>query len=512
MKASGNLLVSGSDSDGLSISNVKIYDASLAEVVDRSYLTTESFNLGAGKYYLVISDYRGGSFSAYSTQLTNPIVTPPPQPPPTTIKSMPWLSLLLSPKYKLIVKLTGSGSGFVSSDPEGINCGSDCTESFSKPNQVLTLTASANSGSTFTGWIGAGCSGTGTCQVTLDSAKEVAANFTLNYPFVVNKAGTGNGTVTSNPGGINCGSDCSESYLEGTVVTLSASVDVNSILTCWAGAGCSGNGTCQVTADSAKVVTATFQSTLILSSESESNDSKCTSNMITFGAPFTGQIASETDQDWFVLNNDMPRTVSVDFSIPSLEGYTTSDSWTVSVYNSNNTLLSQVNLEISNAPYNVSLPAAGLYYFVVTARSSYYFRTDQYKITVLSNDGIPLPDAETESNDTKDTADSITFGAPFTGQIASETDQDWFMLNNDMPRTVSVDFSIPSLAGYTTSDSWTVSVYNSDNTLLSQVNLEISNAPYNVTLPSAGLYYFVVTARSNYYFRTDQYQITVSSI
>jgi hypothetical protein len=86
------------------------------------------------------------------------------------------------------------------------------------------------------------------------------------------------------------------------------------------------------------------------------------------------------------------------------------------------------------------------------------------------------------------------------------------MLNNDMPRTVSVDFSIPSLAGYTTSDSWTVSVYNSDNTLLSQVNLEISNAPYNVTLPSAGLYYFVVTARSNYYFRTDQYQITVSSI
>jgi FG-GAP-like repeat len=42
-------------------------------------------------------------------------------------------------------------------------------------------------------------------------------------PLTVNKAGTGSGTVTSNPGGINCGSTCTASYASGTVVTLTAS-------------------------------------------------------------------------------------------------------------------------------------------------------------------------------------------------------------------------------------------------------------------------------------------------
>jgi hypothetical protein len=47
-------------------------------------------------------------------------------------------------------------------------------------------------------------------------------SFALN----VTKAGTGNGTVTSSPSGINCGIDCSEPYTSGTVVTLTAAPTV----------------------------------------------------------------------------------------------------------------------------------------------------------------------------------------------------------------------------------------------------------------------------------------------
>ena len=46
-------------------------------------------------------------------------------------------------------------------------------------NTSVTLTAAAATGSTFTGWSGAGCSGTGACTVTMDAAKNVTANFTL---------------------------------------------------------------------------------------------------------------------------------------------------------------------------------------------------------------------------------------------------------------------------------------------------------------------------------------------
>ena len=59
------------------------------------------------------------------------------------------------------------------------------------------------------------------------------------------KAGTGIGTVTSVPAGINCGTDCSEVVNYGTVVTLSAapSTGRGSVFSGWSGGGCSGTGT-----------------------------------------------------------------------------------------------------------------------------------------------------------------------------------------------------------------------------------------------------------------------------
>ena len=73
----------------------------------------------------------------------------------------------------------------------------------------------------------------------------------------VTKAGTGSGVVTSSPAGISCGADCSKGYTAGTVLTLTAAPDGNSSFAGWSGA-CSGTGTCLVTMDAAKTVTATF--------------------------------------------------------------------------------------------------------------------------------------------------------------------------------------------------------------------------------------------------------------
>jgi hypothetical protein len=80
----------------------------------------------------------------------------------------------------------------------------------------------------------------------------------IAYTLDVSKVGTGSGTVTSNPAGINCGPDCSEDYGYYTFVTLSAPVGTGPAFTGWSGSGCSGTGTCQVTMDTAKSVTATF--------------------------------------------------------------------------------------------------------------------------------------------------------------------------------------------------------------------------------------------------------------
>lgn len=68
---------------------------------------------------------------------------------------------------------------------------------------------------------------------------------------------TGSGTIGSTDGGIYCGSDCSESYIQGTPVYLSADPSDGYTFSGWSGA-CSGTGTCAVTMTSDRSVTANF--------------------------------------------------------------------------------------------------------------------------------------------------------------------------------------------------------------------------------------------------------------
>src|SRR3989338_4564096 len=73
--------------------------------------------------------------------------------------------------YTLTVTTSGTGSGNVTSSSADINCGSDCSKAYESGTSV-TLTAAADSGSVFTGWVG-GCSGTGDCTITIDANKSV---------------------------------------------------------------------------------------------------------------------------------------------------------------------------------------------------------------------------------------------------------------------------------------------------------------------------------------------------
>jgi hypothetical protein len=78
------------------------------------------------------------------------------------------------PAYSLTVSKQGPGT--VSGSPEGIICGSVCTASYLSGTEV-TLTAVPGRGAKFDGWSGGGCSGTGTCRVTLNTTMSVTATF-----------------------------------------------------------------------------------------------------------------------------------------------------------------------------------------------------------------------------------------------------------------------------------------------------------------------------------------------
>lgn len=112
--------------------------------------------------------------------------------------------------YSLTVTKNGTGSGAVTSDPQGLDCGSRCTESFTAATRV-TLTASPGPGSQFTAWSGA-CTGTAPCTVTMNAAANVTATFNALPPVNIGTlevtpfglpAGATSSIAVTGPGGFN---------------------------------------------------------------------------------------------------------------------------------------------------------------------------------------------------------------------------------------------------------------------------------------------------------------------
>ncbi|MGI8829971.1 MAG: InlB B-repeat-containing protein, partial [Candidatus Limnocylindria bacterium] len=159
--------------------------------------------------------------------------------------------------HDLDVSLAGAGAGSVSSDPAGIDCGADCAETY-PAGTAVSLTATPEPGSTFTGWSG-DCTGTGPCELSMDADHSVTATFTVvTHDLDVTLAGAGSGSVSSDPAGIDCSSDCSETYPDGTAVTLTAAPEPGSTFTGWS-ADCSGTASCELSMDADHSVTATFE-------------------------------------------------------------------------------------------------------------------------------------------------------------------------------------------------------------------------------------------------------------
>src|SRR5438132_2050352 len=101
--------------------------------------------------------------------------------------------------FALVVVRAGTGNGTViSATPTGISCGSACSAVYSSGTAV-TLTATAASDSSFSGWTGGGCSGTGACTVTVTAATTVIATFTVNGPLTLTSL-TPDSTAPQPPG------------------------------------------------------------------------------------------------------------------------------------------------------------------------------------------------------------------------------------------------------------------------------------------------------------------------
>lgn len=159
-------------------------------------------------------------------------------------------------KPQLSVATSGSGSGTVSGG--AIDCPGTCEVS-EWLGDTVTLSATADPGSTFTGWSGGDCGGTGECEVTFDGDQEVTAQFSkLPPPLEAILTVTVNGQGSVSGGGLDCPGTCAVSMPVGSTATLTATPAQGWTFSGWEGAGCSGADECAVTMLADQNVDATF--------------------------------------------------------------------------------------------------------------------------------------------------------------------------------------------------------------------------------------------------------------
>ncbi len=227
--------------------------------------------------------------------------------------------------------------------------------------------------------------------------------------------------------------------------------------------------------------------------ETEPNNILSEANSRILADTISGQVANDTDQDWFEVNLVAGTNYRIQFA--GSEG--SEGRWGVNVYDTSSSLLALMAVvdnssAVSNANLDIGVGAAGKYYVVV---ESYNFSvpTQPYAVTVITS---PISKVEIETNDSLLTADALTIAEAITGQVANDTDQDWFSFSATESTNYQILFEGSEDISDLASAEWNVNVYDSSNNLLASTPVDgsdvASSASLNVGIGAAGTYYIVV--------------------
>lgn len=167
-----------------------------------------------------------------------------------------WLTHLPQQRLTVTIQTTGTRTGVVRLvSPTSFECAQSCTLDLDQ-GLAATLVAAPRAGARFVRWQGA-CTGSSTCAVTLDSARNVTAVFGGTRFRLTTSVG-GKGTISSTPSGVSCPGRCSASFNAASSVRLRAAAAPGFRFAGWTGS-CHGTGACVVRLSRDRTVRATFR-------------------------------------------------------------------------------------------------------------------------------------------------------------------------------------------------------------------------------------------------------------
>jgi uncharacterized repeat protein (TIGR02543 family) len=217
----------------------------------------------------------GWSFSAWSGDLTGTV-----NPGTVTMDSNKVITATFT-EDQYTLSITLDGNGHVTKSPE------QTTYTY---GTIVTLTATADVGWTFSGWSGDVSGSTSPISITMDGNKGVTATFTGNqYTLTVDTVGSG--SVTKSPD--------QPTYAYNTVVTLTASPQAGWLLSQWSGDLTGSTNPATITITGNKAVTATFIRLLVDPEFSDSADDAALR-------------ANGAGQDWYESRQNVPTLLFLD--------------------------------------------------------------------------------------------------------------------------------------------------------------------------------------------------------
>jgi hypothetical protein len=160
------------------------------------------------------------------------------------------------PTRRVNVVKSGTGAGSVQDGTHAVVCGATCSAAFLQ-GETVTLTATPDADSIFTGWVGGGClAPTPTCSFSVAADTTVTASF-MRKTLTLSVLKAGSGTVTSVPAGIACGTRCRHRFLPGPL-TLTAKPAPGWRFDRWRGSYRGTRPRCRLTLTKGESVSASF--------------------------------------------------------------------------------------------------------------------------------------------------------------------------------------------------------------------------------------------------------------
>lgn len=260
------------------------------------------------------------------------------------------------------------------------------------------------------------------------------------HTLILSKSGSGTGTITDNTYRIDCGGVCRESYVIGSVLTLTAAPDINSTFNGWSGGGCSGSETCQITLNGDTTVTANFtakMSNITAVFDSSKGVISPPSALVTYGDDQTFSITPNTG--YHITNVVIDGSTSVG-AVPAYTFSNVTSAHTIEASFEINTYLIAGNAGLGGSvwpsPTTVNYGSTETVY--ITPESGYHIAS----VLVDGQSIVPIPSSYTFQNISSDHFIDATFEPDCTPTTTDESICNG--IDDDCDRLIDEDYAVSS--------------------------------------------------------------------